>query len=207
VGKFCKNNNLLHIVDAISTFVCDEIDMKKQNIDALILSSNKGLALPPGLAMVILNKKALKNLKDTKEIYFNFKSYLDNIKRGQTPFTPAVSIIKQLHFRLNELNAKSKKQRYHKVKELASYFRKSIRKLPLKIYLKDMPNGMTTLTPTDGKLAYKIVEDFEQKYNIILTPSGGNLANKIIRISHMGEMDKKYIDILIKYLYKYYGVK
>ena len=207
VGKFCKSNNLLHIVDAISAFICDEIDMKKQNIDALIISSNKGLALPPGLAMVVLNKKALKNLKDTKDIYFDFKDYIENIQRGQTPFTPAISIIQQLHYRLNELNKIPKKQRYNRVKKLAIYFRDAIQKLPLKTYLKDMPNGMTALTPTDGKSAYEIVEDFEKKYNIILTPSGGKLKDKLIRISHMGDMDKKYIDVLIKYLYKYYGVK
>ena len=207
VGNFCKKNSLLHIVDAISAFVCDDIDMKKQHIDALILSSNKGLALPPALAMVILSKKALKNLKDTKEIYFNFKDYISNIQRGQTPFTPAISIIKQLHFRLEELNNIPKKQRYDKVKKLSSYFRNEIKKLPLKLYLKDMPNGMTTLKPTDGKLAYKIVEDFEKKYNIILTPSGGELKDKLIRISHMGNMDKKYVNILINNMYKYYGVK
>jgi len=66
---------------------------------------------------------------------------------------------------------------------------------------------MTTLKPTDGKLAYKIVEDFEKKYNIILTPSGGELKDKLIRISHMGNMDKKYVNILINNMYKYYGVK
>ncbi|MEA1955428.1 MAG: aminotransferase class V-fold PLP-dependent enzyme [Campylobacterota bacterium] len=206
-GEFCKKNNLLHIVDAISAFVCDEIDMKKQNIDALILSSNKGLALPPGLGMVILSPKALKYLKDTQEIYFNFKDYISNIKRGQTPFTPTISIILQLHYRLKELNNISKKQRYKSIKSLAAYFRDAIKKLPLKAYVKEMPNGMTALTPTDGKKAYKIVEDFEKKYKIILTPSGGDLKDKLIRISHMGTMDKNYMDVLIKHLFKYYGIK
>ncbi|MBN2782219.1 MAG: alanine--glyoxylate aminotransferase family protein [Campylobacterales bacterium] len=206
-GKFCKKNDLLHIVDAISAFVCDDINMKKQNIDALIISSNKGLALPPALGMVILSPKALEHLKDTKELYFNFKDYISNIQRGQTPFTPAISVILQLHYRLKELKKIPKKQMYADVKELADYFRDSIKKLPLKPFVDEMPNGMTALTTTDGKSAYKIVEDFEKKYNIILTPSGGELKDKLIRISHMGAMDKKYIDVLIDALHDYYGVK
>lgn len=207
IAKFCKKNNLLNIVDAISAFVCDEIDMKKQNIDALILSSNKGLALPPGLAMVILSPKAISKLKKINSVYFNFKDYLKDIKRGQTPFTPSVSIIKQLHKRLDDLSKLGIKKSVQKTKKLSIYFRKNIQHLPFKYFVNDMPNAMTTLLITNNKKANKIVEDFEEKYNIILTPSGGDLKEKIIRISHMGNMDKKYIDILIDHLNKYYGVR
>lgn len=203
-GEFCKKNNLLHIVDAISAFVCDEIDMKKQNIDALILSSNKGLALPPGLAMVILSPKAIKSLKEISSLYFNFKFYLKDIKRGQTPFTPTVSILKQLHKRLEDLEKSGIKKAIKKTRKLSLYFRNQIKDMPFDFYVKDMPNAMTTLLLKDGKKANKVVEDFEKKYNIILTPSGGELKEKVIRISHMGNMDKKYVDVLIHHLKKYY---
>jgi aspartate aminotransferase-like enzyme len=206
VGNFCRKNKLLNIVDAISTFVCDTIDMKTQSIDALILSSNKGLALPPGLGMVILTPNAIKRLKKHTSVYFDFKNYIQNMKRGQTPFTPTISIINQLHFRLKQLDKYGIKKEVKKKKKLANYFRKKITKLPLKFYVDTMPNGMTTLTPTDGQLAYKIIEDFKQQYNIVLTPSGGALANKLIRVSHMGEMNKKYLDILINSLYRYYKI-
>jgi aspartate aminotransferase-like enzyme len=167
IGQFCHKNKLLNIVDAISAFVCDEVDMKKQHIDALILSSNKGLALPPGLAMVVLSPRAIKRIKDIPSMYFNFKSYLSNIKRGQTPFTPAVSIIKQLHYRLKELNNLTIKKSVKNTESLAGYFRKNIQHLPLKPYLQQMSNAMTSLTPTDNKKADEIIEDFEKRYNII----------------------------------------
>ena len=64
---------------------------------------------------------------------------------------------------------------------------------------------MTTLTTTDGKLATQIIKDFEERYNIILTPSGGDLKDKLIRVSHMGNMNKKYVDVLINALKQYYG--
>jgi len=206
ISKFTKENNLINIVDGISTIVCDELDMIKHNIDALILSSNKGLALPPGLGMVVLGPKAIKKLKIHNSIYFDFKDCISNMKRGQTPFTPAVSILKQLHFRLNKINTYGINNILKEKQDLALYFRDKIKSLPLALYLKKMPNGMTTLTPTDGKLAFEIVEYFEKEYNIILTPSGGELKDKVIRISHMGYMDTKYIDVLINHLNKYYGV-
>lgn len=204
IGQFCKKNNLLNIVDAISTFVCDEIDMKKQHIDALIISSNKGLALPPGLGIVVLSPKAILKLQEINSIYFNFKSYITDIQRGQTPFTPAISIILQLNKRLKELRKQTIVKANKKTKKLANYFRKNIKDLPFEFYVKNMPNAMTTLTPTDGKLATQIIEEFEERYNIILTPSGGDLKEKLIRVSHMGNMNKKYVDVLINTLKQYY---
>jgi aspartate aminotransferase-like enzyme len=205
IGQFCKKNKLLNIVDAISAFVCDEINMKKHHIDALIISSNKGLALPPGLAIVILGPKALLKLQEINSIYFNYKSYILDIQRGQTPFTPAISIILQLNKRLKDLQKQTIIKTNKKTKKLANYFRKSIKELPFEFYVKDMPNAMTTLIPADGKKASQIIKDFEERYNIILTPSGGNLKEKLIRISHMGNMNKKYMDVLIQALRKYYG--
>ena len=204
IGQFCKKNNLLNIVDAISAFVCDEIDMKKHNIDALIISSNKGLALPPGLGIVVLSPKAILKLQEINSIYFNFKSYITDIQRGQTPFTPAISIILQLNKRLKELRKQTIVKANKKTKKLANYFRKNIKDLPFEFYVKNMPNAMTTLTPTDGKLATQIIEEFEERYNIILTPSGGDLKEKLIRVSHMGNMNKKYVDVLINTLKQYY---
>lgn len=204
IGKFCKEKSILNIVDAISTFVCDEIDMKKQNIDVLIISSNKGLALPPGLSMVVLSPKAIKSLKNTQTLYFDFKDYISNIKRGQTPFTPPVSILLQLNERLKEIDNIGIKKVNEKTKKLAKYFRKKIKSLPYEFYVENMPNAMTTLMVKDKVKAYEIVDYFEKNYNIILTPSGGELKDKLIRVSHMGNMSKKYIDVLINHLKKYH---
>jgi len=204
VAKLCKKNNLLNVVDAISCFCCDDVDMQKYNIDALIVSSNKGLALPPGLAMVILAPKALKRLKKIDCIYFDFKDYISNMTRGQTPFTPSISILRQLNLRLKQLEKIGMKKNIQKTKKLSTYFRKSIKGLPYKFYSKEMPNAMTTLEVTQKQSALEIIEIFEKRYNIVLTPSGGELKDRLIRVSHMGNMDKKYIDILVKKLKKYH---
>ncbi len=207
VGKFTKENDILHIVDAISMFVTDELDMIKSNIDALIISSHKGLALPPGLSMIILSPKAIDKINPTHQLYFDFNSYLANGKRGQTPFTPAVTIVLQLQERLQQIVDDGIKLHQEKAKNIAKYFRDEIKNLPLKVYSDFMPNAMTTLTPTDGKSANDIVKDLDKRYNIIVTPNGGELKDIIFRISHMGDMTKEYTDILINALNDYYKIK
>ncbi len=207
VGKFCKKNNILNIVDAISLFVTDELDMQKQNIDALIISSHKGLALPPGLAMVVLSPKAIQKINPPNFMYFDFNRYINNGKRGQTPFTPAVTILLQLQARLKQIKKDGILFHIDKAKNIADYFRKQICILPIKEYSHSMPNAMTTLAPTDGRSAYDIVRDLDQKFNIIVAPNGGDLRNIIFRVSHMGNMDRDYINVLINALYQYYGVE
>ena len=205
VGEFCKENNILNIVDAISMFVTDELDMQQHHIDALIVSSHKGLALPPGLSMVVLSPRAIQKVNPKHQLYFDFNSYLSDGQRGQTPFTPAITIILQLQARLRQIVANGIEAEINKAKEIASYFRESIKTLPLKAYSLHMPNGLTTLTPTDDKSASTIVKDLEEKYNVVVAPNGGALKDKIFRVSHMGAMTKEYTDILIDVLFNYYG--
>ncbi len=204
IGEFCKKNNLLNIVDAISMFVTDELDMQKHNIDTVILSSQKGLALPPGLTMVVLNKQALNRINDIQSHYFNFKNYLKDGKRGQTPYTPCVSIILQLEARLEQIQKDGGiSSTIKKAKEIALYFREQIKDLPFEEFTPFMPNAMTTLSPTNGKGATAIVRELEEDEHIVVCPNGGELKEKIFRVSHMGDISLEYIDILIKALKKY----
>ena len=205
MGTYAKKNNQLFIVDSISMFVTDPIDMTNQNIDVVIASSQKGLALPPGLTMVILAPSALEKVQDIKSLYFNFKDYLRNGERGQTPYTPAVTIMLQLEARLNQIEKDGGvKTSIKNAKEIAQYFREKIKDLPLKEFTPYMPNAMTTLTPTDGKSAINIVNDLEKDYKVMICPNGGDLKDTIFRVSHMGEMTKEYTDVLIDALYDYY---
>ncbi len=205
IGKFCQDNELFHIVDAISMFATDELDMQKHNIDVIITSSHKGLALPPGFSMIILSPKAIDRLNDVKVHYFNFKNYLKNGERGQTPYTPAVSIALQLLKRLENIEKNGGiSLNIQQAKEVAEYFREKVKELnlPFDFYNNYMPNAMTTLAPTNGKTAKEVVVELEEKYKIIVNPNGGVLGNKIFRVSHMGNIGKEYMDILLSALTK-----
>ena len=207
MGEYAKKNNMLYIVDAISMLVTDPLDMQQSNIDVVIVGSQKGLALPPGLTMVILSPKAITKLQNINLLYFNFKDYLTNGERGQTPYTPAVTIMLQLEARLKQIkNRGGVAQSIANAKEVANYFRQSIKALPLKEYTPYMPNAMTTLTPTDEKSAMDIVNALEEDYKVMVCPNGGEERDIVFRVSHMGEMTKKYTDILIDALHDYYGV-
>ena len=208
MGAYAKKNDMFFIVDAISMLVTDPLDMTSDNIDVVIASSQKGLALPPGLTMVILAPSALDRVQDIKSLYFNFKDYLRNGERGQTPYTPAVTIMLQLKARLAQIERRGGvAQSINSAKAISEYFRANIKDLPLKTYTEFMPNAMTTLTPTDGRSAMDIVNGLEDGYKVMVCPNGGAERDIIFRVSHMGDMTRAYTDVLIDALYDYYKIE
>lgn len=47
ISKFCKENKLFLIVDAISSFLADSFNMAELGVDVMITGSQKALACPP----------------------------------------------------------------------------------------------------------------------------------------------------------------
>lgn len=92
ISEFCKRNNLFLVVDAISSFLADRFDMQKYNVDVMITGSQKALACPPGVSIIVLSKTAINRVNENTSccMYLDLKNALKNGERGQTPFTPAV---------------------------------------------------------------------------------------------------------------------
>ncbi len=74
----------------------------------MIAGSQKALALPPGVSLILCSEKAQERINNNLNptYYQNLKRALKDGERGQTPFTPAVGIILQLHEKLLRLSQK-----------------------------------------------------------------------------------------------------
>lgn len=202
VGDFCKKNGMRLVVDAISSFLADKIDMASYNISAILTGSQKALALPPGLSVIVLDDDAVKAVCDNevKSIYFDLGDYLLNGERGQTPFTPAVSVLIQLNKRLRMIDKSGLLAEQEKIRELAEDFREKIKELPFEITSDSLSNAVTPITNTNGISAYKIFETLKDEYNIYVCPNGAELKDRIFRVGHIGNLKKEDNDTLISAL-------
>ena len=199
LGQFCKRNNMVYVVDAISSFLADEIDLEKNNVDIMITGSQKALACPPGISIIILSKKAMErvNANKTKSLYLDLKSALKDGERGQTPFTPAVGILRQINKRLINIKANGGVESERaKIAELAEDFRKNIGNLPLEIVSDSLSNAVTPLAPK-GASANDIFLTLKDEYGIWVCPNGGELKDKIFRVGHIGALTKEDNKVLI----------
>ena len=198
----CKRNGLLLVVDAISSFLADELNMNELNIGAMITGSQKALACPPGISIIVLSKEAIERVENNnpKSMYFDLKDALKNGERGQTPFTPAVGILIQINVRLKEIESNGgEKAEIQRVKELATYFREKIKDLPLDIVPENPSNAVTAVHPHKNN-ASEIFNILKNEYKIWICPNGGELKDKIFRVGHIGYLTKEDYDILVNAL-------
>jgi aspartate aminotransferase-like enzyme len=187
IGKLAREFNLLFVVDAISTICADPFQMDDWNVDVGVLSSQKALALPPGLSFVAIGPRALARSIEIapRTLYLNLQDYLSNQERGQLPYTPAIGLLLQLHQRLLDIQQHTLPMTVTDHALRASEFRQAMLDLPFSILPARQSNAMTALT-CDDMDAVSVVQHLQTHCAIEVAPSGGALKHRLIRISHMG---------------------
>lgn len=218
ISGFCRRNNLYLVVDVISSFLADEFYMEKWGVALAFTGSQKALALPPGLAALVLDRRAAARVEEmkVKSLYLDLKEYLRDGERGQTPFTPAVGILLQMNKRFRRIAAaggmeaggeraenRGEQGQYierglfaeqEKCRALAVDFRERIKDLPFEIVSESLSNAVTPLHPTGMKKdgspisAHEIFDILKDEYEIFVCPNGGDLKDKIFRVGHIGNL-------------------
>lgn len=202
LSDFAKRKNSLLMVDAISTFMADEYDMEKNGIDVTIISSQKGLCCSPGLSIVALSDRAKEKIISQNSVvstsYFNFYDYLQNMERGQTPYTPAVGIVYELDAMLNLIIQTGKKEWLQSVAEKATYFRNMAIKKGFTIPCSYPHSNALTPVLFTNLNAKSIVNYLREHFQLYVNPCGGELSNSLIRVAHIGDTNLKDFDNLIE---------
>lgn len=199
ISNFCKRNQLFLIVDCISTFLADPFDMKELEADIMITGSQKALACPPGISVMVLSPNAISRVNNTKCVcqYFDLQIALKNMERGQTPWTPAVGILRQINARLKEIDANGGVEgEIKRIGALATYFREKIKDLPFEIVSESLSNAVTPLHPTTAS-AYDIFLKIKDEYGMWVCPNGGDMKDIVFRVGHIGALTTDDYDKLI----------
>ena len=202
IGEFCKKNNIFYVCDCVSAFLSDPFDMAHCGADVMITGSQKVLACPPGISIIVLAPGASERVtgRKVKSMYFNLADVLRNMERGQTPFTPAVGILRQINTRLKEIDAAGGADvEIARVAAQAEDFRKKIKGLPFEFVSESPANSVTPLHPKNAD-AYRIFEVLKDEYRIWVCPNGGDMKNTIFRVGHIGALSHKDNTTLINAL-------
>ena len=188
IGEFCKKNDIFYVCDCVSAFLADPFNMAHCGADVMITGSQKVLACPPGISIIILAPRAVERVtsRKVKSMYFNLADVLKNMERGQTPFTPAVGILRQINARLKEIeNAGGADAEIARVAAQAEDFRQKIRELPFEFVSESPANGVTSVHPMHAD-AFQIFLTLKDEYGIWICPNGGELKSTVFRVGHIG---------------------
>ena len=148
-----------------------------------------------------LAPSALERIERTKCCcqYLDLKLALKNQSRGQTPWTPAVGVLRQINVRLKEIAASGGAEaEIARTAGLANYFRRKLveHDLPFEIVSESLSNAVTPLHPTTQS-AYEIFLKIKDEYGMWICPNGGEMKDSIFRVGHIGCLTEADYDKLI----------
>jgi len=176
-------SDVMIIADGITAVGVEKIDTT--HIDALISGSQKALMLPPGLAFIGLNAKALEIIeKGGVGYYFNLKTELKNQRKNTTAWTATTTLVIGLNAMFNVIEAEGGLEKlYTDTQKRARATNEALRALGLHIYPKVPAPSMSAVLDDD---AAKIRKLLKSNYGVNIAGGQDHVKETLFRINHMG---------------------
>ncbi|ACF13669.1 Serine--glyoxylate transaminase [Chloroherpeton thalassium ATCC 35110] len=192
-----ENSDALICVDGITAVGAHEVRFDEWGLDACVTGSQKGLMMPPGLAMIALSERAAKAIEASKtpNYYFSLKKALKSHAKDDTPYTPAVSLVIGLDESLQMIKAEGIENVWKRHERLANACREGCAALGMKLFSNSPSFAVTPVWLPEG-VDWKTFNKALKSDNGITVAAGQDeYKGKIFRISHLGFYDE--LDMLL----------
>jgi aspartate aminotransferase-like enzyme len=165
----------------------------------LIVGSQKALMMPPGLAFITVSQKAWDVIGRTKRTvyYFDLVKAKKAAADSDTPYTSGVSLIRGLCEATKLILADGMDAVVARHTVLAKATRAAVEAMGLKLLSKAPSDAVTAIMLPEGVDGKALEKTLSSKYGVRVAGGQGPLVGKIVRIAHMGFMDKFDIIIVI----------
>lgn len=193
IGEVMKDfPDTMFLVDAISALGGDYIDIDKHGIDVIFTSVQKAFAMPPGLAVCVVNEEAYQRSKEkpSGSFYAGFAQNIDYYKKkGQTPSTPAISLMLAYREQMKHMLEEGHKNRSDRHLAMAEYTRnwaqEHFEMFPEEGY---WSQTVSTVKNTRELNIDALRKEVDSKYGMLFSNGyGAKLKEKTFRIGHMGD--------------------
>ena len=197
-----KHGDILILVDAVSSMSSIPLPVDKWDLDAVASGSQKGWMVPPGVTMVSMSARAWKAYEQAKipRFYFDVGKAMDFFKRGQTPWTPAISIFFGLDVALDLLLKEGLESVFARHKRCGDLARKGAKGLGLQLFADERyaSNTVTAVKVPEGVDGAALTKMLREEYDTVLGGGQQHLAGKIFRIGHLGWVHEADIEKTIE---------
>jgi len=189
------------MVDAVSSLGGVKIEMDAWDIDFILTSSQKCLALPPGLSLVAVNDRALEKAEtvENRGWYFDLLRMEKHRIKNSTAMTPAVSLVYALDFQIDRILREGIEERFARHKAVSD-----------RVYAWAEGHGMTSFAEKEHRSKTVATINNSMKLDIpalntylmnthemCISNGYGDLKGRTFRIATMGETNLEDINELL----------
>ncbi len=193
IAEVVRNGSVdrLLLVDAVSSLGAIPLDMDGWGLDVVATGSQKGWMVPPGLAFVSMSERAWQahDRATMPRFYFDLAKHRDSQAKGQTPFTPTMSVFFGLDIALRRMAAEGLESIITRHRNIANQTRAGVKALGLELLCQDERYASDTVTAVKAPEGIDVGELrnlMEDEYNTVVAGGQAKLSGKIFRIGHLG---------------------
>jgi aspartate aminotransferase-like enzyme len=204
ISSVVKEFDKLLLVDAISSLGSINLPVDDWHCDVVVTGSQKGWMVPPGLAMVSVSQEAWQAQAKARmpRVYWDFTQAKSYLEKGQTPWTPAISIVFAFSVSLQMMLDEGLPNIIARHARVGKAARDGIKSLGLSLFAEEShaSNTVTAAAASNGLDTKKMLKILREEHQIILSGGQQKLDGKIFRIGHLGWVTEDDIKVVISAL-------
>jgi len=206
ISSVVKEFDKLLLVDAISSLGSINLPVDDWHCDVTITGSQKGWMVPPGLAMVSVSQEGWQANQKARmpRFYWDFAKAKSYLEKGQTPWTPVVSVLFALQVALDMILKEGLDSVFARHARIGQAAREGVKSLGLSLFAEasHASNTVTAVAASNGLDTKKMLKILREEHQVILAGGQQKLDGKIFRIGHLGWVTESDIEAVISTLKK-----
>ncbi len=184
----------LLMVDTISSLGSTDYRHEEWGVDVTICGSQKGLMLPPGLAINAVSDKALAASESAglPRSYWDWRPVLKMNERGFFSYTPPTNLLYGLDVALDMLLEEGLASVFARHRRLAEATRRAVAAWGLEmcpLNPAEYSNSLTAVWMPDGYDADDLRRVTLDRFDMSLGAGLGKMKGRVFRIGHLGDLN------------------
>jgi alanine-glyoxylate transaminase/serine-glyoxylate transaminase/serine-pyruvate transaminase len=185
----------LLLVDTVSSLASIDFRMDAWGVDVALTGPQKGLMLPPGMAILAVSDRALRASDKARcpRAFWDWQPVLERNRRGQYPYTPATSLLFGLRESLAMLGEEGLANVFARHARLAEACRRAVRAWPLELLCRspaEYSNTLTAVLMPPGLDSDDFVQHAYRRLELSLGVGLGDVKGRVFRIGHLGSVNE-----------------
>jgi alanine-glyoxylate transaminase/serine-glyoxylate transaminase/serine-pyruvate transaminase len=185
----------LLLVDVVSSLGSIDFRFDEWKVDVAVCGTQKGLMLPPGMAVLCVGPRALERSRQvhSPRYFFDWEPMRAENRRGYFPYTPATLLLYGLGEALRMLREEGLANVFARHARLAEGVRRAVRAWGLRILCEDpreYSNTLTAVVVPEGCDADAVLRVAEERLHLSLGAGLGPLRGRVFRIGHLGWLNE-----------------
>ncbi|MGI6008688.1 MAG: pyridoxal-phosphate-dependent aminotransferase family protein [Methanomethylophilus sp.] len=194
-----QNPDALVMIDAVTSMFAMDLDWKRTQPDSVVFGSQKDLALPPGLAFVVVSPEFMKKSEsmENKGFYTDFVKLKEKNDVNYALTTPPVSIMFGLDYQLDKMLKEGMPARYRRHQEMGDMLRKWAKEKLEGIFPEEGYQSNSLAVVKKGDLDFDAFHKVIKAHGMEISNGYGDIKKDTFRVGTMGDLGPADIQQLI----------